>query len=109
VNTESIIFKEELDELAKQYSQFKYVDFILGQKRIGQEDLSGYENAIYYICGPDSLKSGIVKELRDLKVDAADINVEHFVDGYVPWFGLFQKVKTVRKNYANNKMHETKL
>jgi ferredoxin-NADP reductase len=45
-------------------------------------------NAAFYICGPDSLKEGVLRHLKDLKINKSQINVEHFADGYVPWFGL---------------------
>ena len=37
---ESIIFKKELDQLAHQYPQFEYIDFISGNKRIEKNDLN---------------------------------------------------------------------
>ncbi|TAE30002.1 MAG: hypothetical protein EAZ91_11180 [Cytophagales bacterium] len=96
---ENIIFREELGRLAQQCSQFEYVDFISGIKRITKDDLTVAPNASYYICGPDSLKEGIVQALKDLKISKSAIHVEHFVDGYVPWFGLTSgpKKKTLSK------------
>lgn len=100
-NEESIIFKKELNQLAQQYSHFEYKDFISDKKRICKEDLSINPNACYYICGPDSLKEGITQHLKDLKVNKSNINVEHFADGYTPWFGLFRKQKTRILNKAD--------
>jgi hypothetical protein len=34
------------------------------------------------------LKKGMVAHLKDLKVNKSNIHVEHFADGYVPWFGI---------------------
>lgn len=87
---ESITFKKELRQLAEQHSQFHYVDFISGTKRICNDDVRVAPDAIYYICGPDSLKEGIISILKDLKVQKSHIHVEHFADGYTPWFGLLQ-------------------
>jgi ring-1,2-phenylacetyl-CoA epoxidase subunit PaaE len=88
-SVENITFKAELNRLEQAHSQLQYHDFISGQKRIGKEDLSPYPDADFYICGPDSLKEGIVEQLKQLKMDKSKIHVEHYADGYVPWFGLF--------------------
>lgn len=97
---ENILFKEELNQLAQQNSHFKYENFISGKKRIGKEDLSIDPNTCYYICGPDSLKEGITQHLKDLKISKSNINVEHFADGYTPWFGLLKQRKTKMLNKA---------
>jgi ring-1,2-phenylacetyl-CoA epoxidase subunit PaaE len=94
VNEESIIFKAELNKLVGQYPQFRYMDFISGKSRISKADLDIDSNAIFYICGPDKLKEGITTHLRDLKISKSNIHVEHFADGYVPWFGLLRSKKT---------------
>jgi ferredoxin-NADP reductase len=85
---ENIIFKKELNELTHQYPQFEYIEFISSIKRIEKNDLSYGNNAYYYICGPDSLKDGITRLLNDLKISKSHIYIEHFADGYTPWFGL---------------------
>jgi ferredoxin-NADP reductase len=85
---ESIIFKKELNQLALQYLQFKYIDFISSNKRIEKDDLDLFKDAHYYICGPDAFKDGIRQHLKDLKISKSNINIEHFADGYMPWFGL---------------------
>ena len=90
---ESIIFKKELDQLARQYPQFEYIDFISGNKRIEKNDLNISKYACYYRCGPDSLKEEISQQLKDLGISKSNINIEHFADGYVPWFGLFKGQK----------------
>jgi ring-1,2-phenylacetyl-CoA epoxidase subunit PaaE len=89
-SVENILFKKELNELAQQFPQFSYNDFISGSKRISKDDLNINPNAAYYICGPDALKDGILKHLKDLKINKTNIHVEHFADGYTPWFGLFK-------------------
>jgi ring-1,2-phenylacetyl-CoA epoxidase subunit PaaE len=86
---ENIIFKKELNHLKNQYQQFEYKHFISRKKRIEKNDLMQIHSAKYYICGPDSLKDGIKQLLQDLNVPKSNINIEHFVDGYKPWFGLF--------------------
>ena len=87
-NEDNITFKNELHQLEKEYSQFIYVNFISGQKRIGKDDLAAYTDASFYMCGPDSLNDAMTAHLKDLKVKPANINIEHYADGYVPWFGL---------------------
>jgi ring-1,2-phenylacetyl-CoA epoxidase subunit PaaE len=89
-SAENILFKKELNQLAQLYPSFSYNDFISGNKRISKDDLNINAKASYYICGPDSLKEGIVKHLKDLKINKDNIHVEHFADGYTPWFGLFK-------------------
>jgi ring-1,2-phenylacetyl-CoA epoxidase subunit PaaE len=86
---DNVIFGEELRQLEQRYPQFEYLSFISGERRIEKGDLVSDPNAIYYICGPDSLKEGISTHLKDLKISKTNINLEHFADGYVPWFGLF--------------------
>jgi ferredoxin-NADP reductase/sterol desaturase/sphingolipid hydroxylase (fatty acid hydroxylase superfamily) len=90
---ESITFKEELRQLEQQYPQFQLIDFISGKKRVSRDDVSVYPNAIFYICGPDSLKQGILGTLKELKVHKSHIHIEHFADGYTPWFGLLKARK----------------
>jgi hypothetical protein len=34
------------------------------------------------------MKDGITQHLKDLKISKSNINIEHFADGYTPWFGL---------------------
>jgi ring-1,2-phenylacetyl-CoA epoxidase subunit PaaE len=89
-SVENILFKKELNELAQQFSQFSYHDFISGNKRISKDDLNISPEAAYYVCGPDALKDGILKHLKELKINKTNIHVEHFADGYTPWFGLFK-------------------
>ncbi|TAF47665.1 MAG: hypothetical protein EAZ51_03350 [Sphingobacteriales bacterium] len=96
---ENIIFQKELNQLLQQYAHFKYSNFISQQKRISKKDLSTVTNTVYYICGPNSLKNGITQHLKDLKVSKTNIHVEHFADGYTPWFGFLrkQKIKIIKK------------
>jgi ring-1,2-phenylacetyl-CoA epoxidase subunit PaaE len=86
-----ITFQDALHKLTQQFPQFKYIDFISGEKRISKEDLKSTGNATYFICGPYALKDGMMEHLKDLGVSKENINIEHFADGYTPWFGLFQK------------------
>lgn len=86
---ENIIFKQELEQLQKSYSQFHYVDFISGQKRISIEDLRQNADTQFYICGSDALKAGMEAHLKALNVNKMNIRMEHYADGYVPWLGLF--------------------
>jgi ring-1,2-phenylacetyl-CoA epoxidase subunit PaaE len=87
---ENIVFKKELDQLAQHYPQFQYRNFISGSNRIEKSDLSLGNNPNYYICGPDSLKEGILRNLKELNVSKSNIHIEHFADGYKPWFGLWK-------------------
>jgi ring-1,2-phenylacetyl-CoA epoxidase subunit PaaE len=84
----SIIFKTEIDALTKQYPNFECQHFLSGQKRISIEDLDVNTGANYYVCGPDSLKESIFDNLHIAGISENNIHTEHFVDGYVPWFGL---------------------
>jgi ring-1,2-phenylacetyl-CoA epoxidase subunit PaaE len=84
----SIIFKNEIDALTKQYPNFECQHFLSGQKRIGLEDLDVNSGANYYVCGPDSLKESVFDNLHLAGINKNNIHTEHFVDGYVPWFGL---------------------
>ncbi len=86
---ENIIFKKELNQLSDQNPQFEYINFISGNKRIGKNDLIKGNNAHYFICGPDSLKNGIAKDLKNLNISKSNIHIEHYADGYKPWFGLW--------------------
>jgi ring-1,2-phenylacetyl-CoA epoxidase subunit PaaE len=87
---ENIVFKKELDQLAQHYPQFEYRNFISVSNRIEKSDLSLGNNPNYYICGPDSLKEGISRNLKELNVSKSNIHIEHFADGYKPWFGLWK-------------------
>jgi ring-1,2-phenylacetyl-CoA epoxidase subunit PaaE len=78
---ENILFKTELNQLVQQYPQFAYMD---------KDDLNTDPHATFYICGPDSLKEGVLQHLNGLKINKSNVYVEHFADGYVPWFGLFK-------------------
>lgn len=89
-NEENIIFKKELNQLLDQYPNFKYKNFISGNNRISKNDFNNDSNTCYYICGPNSLKVGVMQYLKELKISKANINVEHFADGYTPWFGLLK-------------------
>jgi ring-1,2-phenylacetyl-CoA epoxidase subunit PaaE len=95
---ENIIFARELSELAEQFPQFSYTDYISGQRRITKEDLRGYGDASYdvsyYICGPNSLKQAMLQHLKELHIAKTNIHTENFADGYVPWFGLTQRKKS---------------
>jgi ring-1,2-phenylacetyl-CoA epoxidase subunit PaaE len=84
----SIIFKSEIDALLKQYPNLDCQYFLSGQKRIGLEDLEINLKANYYVCGPDSLKESVFDNLHIAGINKNNIHAEHFVDGYVPWFGL---------------------
>jgi ring-1,2-phenylacetyl-CoA epoxidase subunit PaaE len=84
----SIIFKTEIDALTKQYPNFECQHFVSGQKRISIEDLDVNTGANYYVCGPDSLKESVFDNLHIAGISENNIHTEHFVDGYVPWFGL---------------------
>jgi ring-1,2-phenylacetyl-CoA epoxidase subunit PaaE len=84
----SIIFKNEIDALTKQYPNFECQHFLSGQKRIDIEDLEVNSGANYYVCGPDSLKEIIFDNLHIAGISLNKIHTEHFVDGYVPYFGV---------------------
>jgi ring-1,2-phenylacetyl-CoA epoxidase subunit PaaE len=84
----SIIFKTEIDALTKQCANFECQHFLSGQKRISLDDLEINSRANYYVCGPDSLKESVFDSLHIAGISKNNIHTEHFVDGYVPYFGL---------------------
>ena len=84
----SIIFKSEIDTLTNQYPNFECQHFLSGQKRISIKDLDVNTGANYYVCGPESLKESVFDNLHTAGISKNNIHTEHFVDGYVPWFGL---------------------
>ncbi|MFN8355275.1 MAG: sterol desaturase family protein [Spirosomataceae bacterium] len=88
-SADRIIFKQELDLLARTNPQFNYRDFISGKQPISSEELRQHPDAHFYICGPDTLKMSIQYQLKQLNIAKSKIHVEHYADGYVPWFGLF--------------------
>jgi ring-1,2-phenylacetyl-CoA epoxidase subunit PaaE len=88
-SAENVIFKDELETLTAQNANFNYQSFTDATKRISIEDLKAHTTAHFYICGPDGLKSSMTEHLKILKIDKEKINVEHYADGYIPWFGLF--------------------
>jgi ring-1,2-phenylacetyl-CoA epoxidase subunit PaaE len=85
---EGIIFRSEIEALVKQYPNLKVLHFLSGQKRISIEDLAINTGAHYYVCGPDGLKDSVFGILKSNGVSKYNIHTEHFVDGYVPYFGL---------------------
>ena len=92
--TESTIFKDEIDKLCKTHSDNLTVKHFVNGNRLAQDDISNYsnenDNFECYICGPESLKSVVRLYLKNEKVDEIKIHTEDFVDGSVPWFGLFK-------------------
>jgi ring-1,2-phenylacetyl-CoA epoxidase subunit PaaE len=87
-NENSIIFKNEIEAITKQYLNFECQHFLSGQKRIGIEDLDVNSRANYYVCGPNNLKESVFDNLHTAGINKNNIHTEHFVDGYVPYFGL---------------------
>jgi ring-1,2-phenylacetyl-CoA epoxidase subunit PaaE len=85
---QNVIFKDYFMELAQSNPNFSFKTFYSGKSRISPADLA-LPKAEYFICGPDSLKNGIVANLRKANINNSSIHVENYADGYVPWFGLF--------------------
>lgn len=94
-NEESIIFKEELDNLLKEYPTRLEIQFWL-------DDVQGYAKADdinkflpsqvvgeAFICGPGPFMSLVEGALLDLNVDASLIHVERFIS--LPDEGVIQK------------------
>ena len=84
----NIIFKEQLDELQRNYPLFTYTNYISGQKRISIDDIKPFNQASFYVCGPNSLKESIKSFVEELNGNSSKVNLEHYADGYVPLFGL---------------------
>jgi len=92
---EDIIFKEEFDELAKRYKNFKEV-FTITRPDEGKSEWNGnvgrvnadlikdnvndLDGAIFYVAGPPKMIEAIVNVLeKDLNIDSSRIHIEEFV------------------------------
>jgi ring-1,2-phenylacetyl-CoA epoxidase subunit PaaE len=106
---ETIVFKNDLSQLAQHYAQFRYTNFISGNTRICKENLNIDANATYYICGPDALKESVLKYLEEININNVNVHLEHFADGYVPWFGVFEKKPTKGKHPKRQLLKTTEI
>jgi ring-1,2-phenylacetyl-CoA epoxidase subunit PaaE len=84
-----VIFGEELRDLKKKHANFELKEFYSRKSRMGIDDFRDYLNYTAYICGPDGLKDSVKKYLKTLGFKSSQINMEHYADGYTPWFGIF--------------------
>jgi ring-1,2-phenylacetyl-CoA epoxidase subunit PaaE len=92
--TESTIFLTKLNELEKQFSKTLFIKHFVNGHRFEQKDFEEYTQANQdfecYICGPESLKQNAINLLKIQGIDNKFIHTEDFVDGYVPWFGIYK-------------------
>ncbi|MDP1695549.1 MAG: ferric reductase-like transmembrane domain-containing protein [archaeon] len=84
-----LIFKKELDKIKENWLKKK---FILSKEEKHPEDWEkGYitrelieknadnlKNSIFYICGPELMKNGVVKTLKDMGIKEHNIIIESF-------------------------------
>ncbi len=89
-NTETIIFKDELENLAKNHSNFKY-DLVYSEpedgwtghkgfvtKEILSELVKDIKGSTYYLCGPQVMNLSVEKSLKELGVKPSMIRREMF-------------------------------
>lgn len=93
---EDIAYKEELDNLARQNSNLKIIYTLTQPEKLNaswqektgrineamiQEAIPNLGNAIFYICGPPGMVSGLQQALIKLGIDQEQIRYENFT-GY---------------------------
>jgi len=89
-NEESVVFKEELDMLARQNQNVKIVH-ILSQPsenwkgrhgyvdiQMIKEEVPDYMERVFYVCGSPGLVTNMLNMLKTLKVPEANIKTENF-------------------------------
>lgn len=83
---ESIIFKKELDEMARQYPDRLALTHVL--ERLHPESVVGFLDTAaqvepahreYFLCGPEGMMELVQKALRKKHVDALQVHYEKFV------------------------------
>jgi ferredoxin-NADP reductase len=85
----SIIFRKELENLSKTFSNLAVTHYTSGQKRLNKTALelaiSKKTDQECFVCGPKSLKSDTISNLKELGVVESNIHTEEFVEGYTEW------------------------
>ncbi len=89
-NTSTIIFKDELKRMAKEYANFTY-DLVYSEPEEGWNGLKGFvtkdllkdlvkdlKGSTYYICGPQVMNISVEKSLLELGVKPSMIRREMF-------------------------------
>lgn len=89
-NTENVLFREELEELANNYENFTF-SLILSEAEKDYKGRTGFidekciselvgdiKNSTFYICGPQIMNDFVVKALENLNVRKAMIRREMF-------------------------------
>jgi ring-1,2-phenylacetyl-CoA epoxidase subunit PaaE len=91
---ETTIFRSELAELEKQYTNLKVRHFLSGINRMQENDITevvkNNDQIQTYICGPEGLKVATKTYLKNAGVSQNTIHTEDFVDGFVRLFGLIK-------------------
>jgi predicted ferric reductase len=75
----NLIFKKELESINDSWFRKEY--FLSRENgRITKSDIKRHmkKDAVYYICGPESLKQAVVHMLRELGVSKKNIKIESF-------------------------------
>jgi len=109
---EDFIYKKELEELEKQYSDQLEIHLIISQKegRLDAEKIKNYvkdfdlPNSAFYLCGPASYMSLISQQLLDLGVNQEFIHTEDFK--VVPLIGPKPDENSVFFNADNSESSE---
>jgi ferredoxin-NADP reductase len=89
-NEQSIVFKEELDDLEKMNHNLKVVhclsrptDAWKGKQghvdvRLIQDEIPDYNERVFYVCGPPALVTDLEKDIRSLNIPDNRIKLETF-------------------------------
>ena len=80
-NKNEAVYKEELDEAVKNYSNFSYQIWSSKDSVYMTTDsleLENYINKNYLICGPESLKKNLISQLKNKGVKSKSIYCEEF-------------------------------
>ncbi len=80
-NNDEAVYLEELQEVAKNNPYFEVVIWNSDKKgylTIKKMELTSFSDKAYFICGPNGLKSNLIKQLEAENVKREDIYDEEF-------------------------------
>lgn len=80
-NDGDAIYSRELQELTENNKHFEYSVWVSeekGQLAIGKLNIENIPSKAYFVCGPESLKKSIIKQLRAKGVKMKNIYDEEF-------------------------------
>jgi ferredoxin-NADP reductase len=86
---DDVVFREELDELAKTHGA--YIHYLIGQRPKGRRthplDARSIARLVpdirvrdVFICGPDQMMEAVRRAVRSLDVPASQIHIERFAN-----------------------------